>query len=302
MTAIQVNGIRLEYELRGPENGTPMLLIIGLACQLTLWPEPFLQALSEAGFRLVLVDNRDVGLSQKMKGSPNFPKILLQRLLLGRGKAPYSLEDMAADSMGLMDALGFDRFYIVAASMGAMIGQICAIQHPHRILGLVSMMSNTGKIFTRQPRMSLVYHLLKSKPKRPDRDGHIEHLMSIWRCLGSSDYPMNEVRLREAMAQQVDRSTDRGGVLRQAAAIIAAGSRVADLKKLRVPTLVIHGSKDPLIPLSGGRETARCIPNAEFHIIPGMGHELPEPLQLPISDLILNFINQRNPVVADSDG
>ena len=268
------NGIEIAYQEIGNPGGEPLLLVMGLGMQMLGWHEEFCGMLAERGFRVVRFDNRDIGRSTKIEsaGVPSRLDMVLGR----RSTAPYLLRDMAADTTGLMDHLEIESAHVVGVSMGGMIAQTLAIESPERVRSLVSMMSTTGNRRVGRPAPK-TFGTLMARPA-PGRDGAIEQAVRTFRVIGSPGYPMDEQHLREVAGASYDRSHSRAGVLRQMHAITASGDRTSALRRLKLPTTVVHGSKDPLINPSGGRATAKAIPGAHLRIIEGMGHDLPRPL------------------------
>jgi pimeloyl-ACP methyl ester carboxylesterase len=287
MSAIAANGISLEYESYGPDSAPPILLIMGLGAQLTLWPMEFVDALVAHGFRVIRYDNRDIGLSTKFdsSGIPNIPAIMMATMAGQTVTTPYSLNDMAADGVALLDALGIKRAHIVGASMGGMIAQLIAINHPQKTLSLTSIMSTTGNPALPQGKPEAMAVLL-NRPTTNNLDTIINFGMQAARAIGSPAFPANAERLRTRVISDFHRSFSPSGAARQMAAIIAGGDRRARLAGVATPTLVIHGDADPLVPVEGGRDTAASIKNAELLIIPGMGHDLPVELVDQIADAI----------------
>lgn len=276
MPAANVNGISLTYEVHGDPKGAPVLLIMGLGMQLTSWPDDFCDGLVEQGFRVIRFDNRDSGLSSKMDhlGKPSLALAVVKSLLRLPLSSGYLLGDMVQDAVGLLDALGIERAHIVGASMGGMIAQIIAARHMHRALSLTSIMSSSGRRGLPGPTRA-ARRVLLSRPRNPrDMDSVIEHLMHTFRVIGSPGYPIPDDVLREKVAAGVRRSVCPAGTLRQLLAIAASGDRVALLQSIRVPSLVIHGKHDPLVPVACGHDTARLIPGSVMREIDGMGHDL----------------------------
>jgi pimeloyl-ACP methyl ester carboxylesterase len=268
------NGIEIAYQEVGDPDGDPLLLVMGLGTQMLAWDEELCGLLAERGFRVVRFDNRDIGHSTMVEGA-GVPK--RADLFLGRrATAPYLLSDMAADTIGLMDQLGIEAAHVVGASMGGMIGQTLAIEHPDRVRSLVSIMSTTGSRRVGTPTLKAFGIMLAEAPR--GRDAYIERIVKTFRVIGSPSYPMDEPQFRELAGRMYDRSHNPKGVLRQMHAITASGDRTRALRRLRLPVTVIHGTRDPLIRPSGGRATARAIPNARLRIVEGMGHDLPRAL------------------------
>lgn len=287
MPQIEANGIALEYEVFGDPAAPPLLLVMGLGAQLTLWPVELVEALVQRGFRVIRYDNRDIGLSHKMEGAraPGMIRHMLLKRLGLNPRVPYSLADMAADGVGLLDALGIERAHIVGASMGGMIAQHIAFSYPDRVLSLTSIMSTTGNPRLPAARKEAITVLTK-RPTSMAESVLVEHGMKIGRTIGSPAYPADEDRLRASTTFNVRRSIYPPGMPRQLAAIIADGDRRSRLARIAAPTLVIHGDADPLVPVEGGRDTAANIPGARLKIIPGMGHDLPLALVDEIADAI----------------
>ncbi len=285
MPAIPANGIEIEYEDRGDPGAPVVLLVMGLGGQLTLWPVELVDALVARGFRVIRYDNRDIGLSTKFveKGVPNIRAMALKSLFGLSPRAPYSLGDMANDAVGLMDGLVIAKAHIVGVSMGGMIAQHIGFSHPDRVLSLTSIMSSTGN--RRLPRAKpAAMKVLVNRPKSTDRAAMIEFGVMAARVVGSPGYPADETRLRDSVTRNFDRSFSPTGFSRQMAAIIADGDRRKRLAKITAPTLVIHGTDDPLVPAAAAQDTAAHIAGAELKLIPGMGHDLPVALVDTIAD------------------
>jgi pimeloyl-ACP methyl ester carboxylesterase len=276
MSTAQANGIQIEFESLG--EGEPLLLIMGLGAQLVMWPDELCQQLVARGFRVIRFDNRDIGLSSKITegGRPPVRRMLF-RTLLGRPvKAPYTLLDMADDTVGLMDFLGLRDAHVVGASMGGMIAQTMAIIHQSRVRSLTSIMSGPGDRMTFLGKRSAVRPLLRPPPRT--REAFHALWLEFFRKAGGSGYPVDEVHLRQQTSRAWDRDPGPPELARQTAAIFASGDRRPALRLVRAPTLVIHGSDDPLIRPAAGRATARAIPRAVLRELPGMGHYLPRAL------------------------
>jgi pimeloyl-ACP methyl ester carboxylesterase len=268
------NGVELAYQELGDPDGEPLLLIMGLATQMLGWDEDFCAMLAERGFRVVRFDNRDIGRSTKIEAA-GLPK--QTDMLLGRRRtAPYLLRDMGEDTIGLMDYLGIRLAHLVGASMGGMIAQTVAIRRPGRVRSLVSIMSSTGKRWLGVPARKAFGALLAQPPE--GREAAVEHTVSVFRTIGSPGYPMDEARIRALAAASYDRSHSRAGIARQLHAVTASGDRTEALRRLRLPTTVIHGASDPLIRPVAGRATARAISGSHLRLIEGMGHDLPREL------------------------
>jgi len=277
---ISANGIALEVEDHGSPQGEPLLLVMGLGMQLLAWHEDFVASLVARGFRVIRFDNRDIGLSQSFDavGVPNLAFDSVRYALGLRVKSPYTLADMAADTAGLLDALGIARAHVCGASMGGMIAQRLAAGHPERVKSLTLMMTSSGS--RRLPGPSLkVRGAMISRPKQPRRiENIVEHYVDLYGLIGSPAFPATRDYLRERLTRSVTRSYRPAGTARQMVAIAADGDRSAVLATLRSPTHVIHGAADPLIPVPAGRDLVARIPGATLDVIDGMGHDLPKEL------------------------
>jgi pimeloyl-ACP methyl ester carboxylesterase len=278
----QTPRIELEYDTFGRRSDPPMLLVMGLSMQMIAWHDQFCEELASRGFWVIRFDNRDVGLSGRITQAPapNLPAILAGDV----SSVAYSLDDMALDAVGLLDTLELPSAHVVGLSMGGMIAQCMAIRHPSRLRSLASIMSTTGDHTVGQALPSVLGALLSPPP--PDREAYIEYGLGVWRLLASPGFPFEEAATKELVVRSYERSFYPVGVARQIAAIASARDRTSDLAKLRVPALVIHGSDDPLIALSGGEATARAIPDAELVVVPGMGHDLPRPVWPRVIDAL----------------
>ena len=269
----QVGEVELVYDTIGDPADPPLLLVMGLGMQLIHWDRDLCELFAERGFHVIRFDNRDAGLSTKI--SAPVPNVM--RLMAGLpSRVPYLLEDMARDTLGLLDHLGIERAHVVGTSMGGMIAQTMAIRSPERVLSLASMLSTTGDRRVGTPKLRVWTVLMRRAPQ--SRDAYIEYFVRIFRMIGSPAYPADEERTRTLAAATYDRCHYPAGTARQLAAIMASGSRTAGLRRLAVPTVVIHGEADPLVPLRAGVATARAIPGAELLKIPGMGHDMPKEL------------------------
>jgi pimeloyl-ACP methyl ester carboxylesterase len=271
MATARANGIDIEYETFGDPTDPVMLLIMGLGGQLIVWDDELCTQLADHGFRVIRYDNRDVGLSTKIEGGP-VPDVMA--VVQGdRSSVPYSLDDMAADATGLLDALGIENAHVVGVSMGGMIAQVVAIDHPGRVLSLASIMSTTGDPSVGAPTPEAMAVLMR--PPAEERDEVIAAEVESTRAIGSPGFPFDEERTRSRAAAKYDRSFYPQGVARQVAAVVSAADRTERLSHIDVPTVVIHGTADPLVTPSGGEATAKAIPGAELIMVEGMGHELP---------------------------
>jgi pimeloyl-ACP methyl ester carboxylesterase len=272
-----------------------MLLIMGLGIQMLGWDERFCQMLVDRGYFVIRFDNRDVGLSTHMDDAP-LPD-LMAFMAGDTSSASYKLDDMADDTAGLLDVLGIDAAHVVGVSMGGMIAQTLAINHPDRVLSICSIMSTVGDQAVGQPRPEILPLMLSPAP--PDRDGFIDHQVGLFRQIGSPGYPADEQRLRDLIGRSYDRSYYPPGFLRQLAGVVASGDRTAALGAVNVPTVVIHGEADGLIQIDGGEATARAIPGAKLVKVPGMGHDLPPELwQQFVDEIVANAERARATAVA----
>lgn len=278
MPNVKANGIEIEYDTFGKPSDEPLLMIMGLGSQMVLWHEDFCGMLAERGHYVIRFDNRDVGLSTKLEelGTPDIMQMIAALMEQKPVTAPYSLDDMADDAVGLLDALRIDRAHVCGASMGGMIAQTVAIRHQRRVKSLVSIMSTTGDRSVPPAKPEAMAFLVTPPPA--DRDGLIEHQVKLWRTIGSPAFPFDEDFIRARSAMTYDRCFYPQGQVRQLAAILAHGSRRERLKSVRVPTLVIHGVDDPLVPVEGGKDTAAHIEGAELMLVEGMGHDNPRPV------------------------
>lgn len=288
--SVTANGIDIHYEEHGDPSHPAMLLIMGFGAQLTLWPDELVESLASRGFRVIRYDNRDIGLSHKFDGvkAPGLLKLTLLSKLGFKPRVPYTLADMAADGVGLLDALAIDRAHVVGASMGGMIAQHLVAKYPGRCVSFTQIFSTTGNPGL-PPARKAALKALVTRPESNAEEVLVEHGLMLARTIGSPDYPSSEERLRERTLKSVRRSFYPEGPTRHLSAIVADGDRRAMLREISVPTLVLHGEDDPLVPCEGGRDTAACIPGAKLETIPGWGHDLPLDLVPRISSEIAGF-------------
>jgi len=273
----KANGIEIEYETFGKKSDPALLLIMGLGAQLTLWPEALCTGLAQRGFFVVRYDNRDCGLSTDF-GAAGVPDLAAAVGTLMSGKkveAPYLLGDMAADAIGLLDALGIDRAHMVGGSMGGMIAQILAAQYPARTRSLVSIMSTSGR-YGLPPGKPEALAMLTAQPEGPAREQLISHGIKLRTVIGSPGFPADAAELRALVERNIDRRYYPEGAARHYLAVIASGDRVEMLKTVRAPTLVLHGADDPLLPPDGARDVAELVPGAALELYPGWGHDMPK--------------------------
>ena len=294
MPQVRANNIDIEYESFGRDSDPVVLLIMGFSGQLTLWPASFCDGLAAQGYRVIRFDNRDVGKSTHLAhlGAPDIAGLMAAVMSGGEATAPYALDDMAADAAGLLEALSISGAHIVGASMGGMIAQVFAINHPAKTKSLVSIMSTTGRRDLPPARPEAMAALM-TPPASSSREHRIAAAMHTWRTIGSPGYPATEAELRAGAERDIDRAPyDPAGIARQMAAIVAAAPRNEKLKAVVAPTLVIHGMDDPLVPMEGGKDTAAAIPGAELALIPGMAHDFTDALAPVYLERIGGFLKK----------
>jgi pimeloyl-ACP methyl ester carboxylesterase len=298
MPTIRANNIDIYYEDNGPADAPVILLVMGLGTQMIAWPDALIQGLVTKGFRVIHYDNRDVGLSQRMDGAP--AGSLVWAVLAAKFGLPvrtaYTVNDMAEDGIALLGALGIAKAHIVGASMGGMIAQLMAANHPEKVLSMTSIMSSSGKPGLPGPSAELRKRMMVKRPANPTREQAAAFGAESLKAIA---YP-DRTRPENAFAEMAGRAFDRGyypvGMKRQLLAIIADGSRVERLKKITAPTLVVHGGADPLVPPACGEDSARHIPGARLEIIEQMAHDLP-PSQVGLMvDLIADHATASAPL------
>jgi pimeloyl-ACP methyl ester carboxylesterase len=299
MPAVHANGLTIEYESLGSPADPPIVLIMGLGMQLIAWPDDFCQRLVAQGFRVIRFDNRDAGLSGRCAGrrTPNLVLAMLAARLGLPVRAPYSLDDMADDTVALMDALQISRAHLVGLSMGGMIAQVLAVRFAERLFSLTSIMSSSGNRRASKPKPEALRVLLHT-PASDDTEAAISHYMHLFGVIGSPGFPTPESLRRERITRWVQRAYDPAARNRQLLAVIAGGDRRRSLRRITVPTLVIHGADDPLIPVAAGRDTARNVPGAELKVIDGMGHDLADALLPVLADAIAEHCRRHAPAAA----
>jgi pimeloyl-ACP methyl ester carboxylesterase len=292
MTKIRANGIELEYDETGPANGIPFLMINGFGSQMTSWSDEFRQSLATSGLRFIRFDNRDVGLSQKWHGVVPDIRNVLHAVREGRKPdIPYTLNDMAADAAGLLDALNIESAHIAGASMGGMIAQLVALNHAAKTRSLISIFSTTGDP-SLPPSSPEALATLTTPPPAQDRASVIAHSVKGRRTYATTRFPFDEQRAAALAGAAYDRSYYPEVTSRQYAAISTGSPRTERLKSLKVPTLVLHGSADTLLRPQCGRHTAECIPGAEYHEIEGWGHDMPPQMVPLVSAFIVPFVQR----------
>jgi pimeloyl-ACP methyl ester carboxylesterase len=287
---VKANGIEIEYEAIGSKSDPALLLVMGLGAQLTIWPDALFEGLARRGFRVIRFDNRDTGLSTDFgaSGVPDIPSALQKAMKGEKVAAPYYLNDMAADAVGLLDALGIGRAHMVGASMGGMIVQIVAALHPERTRSMVSIYSTSGRPGLPAGKPEALA-MLTAQPEGPAREQLVRYGMKLRQTIGSPGYPTAAKELRAFVEKNVDRRWYPEGAARQYLSVIASGDRVELLKTIKAPTLVMHGEEDPLLPIECGRDVARLVPAAEFQSYPGWGHDFPGQLIPTLADRIATF-------------
>ncbi len=294
MPNIRANNIDIYYEENGPADGPVILLVMGLGAQMIAWPDEFIHGLVSKGYRVIHYDNRDVGMSQRMEGAkaPHLVWTMFKARIGLPVRVPYTLGDMAADGIGLLDALGIDKAHVVGASMGGMIVQLMAANYPERTLSMTSIMSSSGKAGLPGARPDIQRQFMVKRPPDASR----EEAVAFGAALVSAFSFPDPARPENAHAEMAAKAFDRGyypvGTRRQLLAIIADGSRVERLKAVKVPTLVVHGGADPLVPKEGSEDIARHIPGARLEIIDEMAHDLPPSQVGRILDLIAGHAKQ----------
>jgi proline iminopeptidase len=293
MPRVPANGLQIEAETFGDPRHPAVLLIMGLGMQLVAWPEEFCRALADAGYHVVRFDNRDVGLSSRVAGDAVDPRVQLARYALHLPvRAPYRLEDMAEDAIGVLDALGLPAAHFIGASLGGMIAQCAAAAHPQRCLSLVSIMSSSGarELPYAKPRVGWV--LARRPPRGASLEAQLDHVVRVFRTIGSPGFPTPEDVRRERLAQGLRRSRDSDGMFRQLLAVLASGDRSAALAQIRAPTLVIHGEDDPFVRVEHGIDCAKKIRGAVLRTIPGMGHDFAPGLLPLLTEAVLAHLRR----------
>ena len=275
MAKVEANGIRIEYETFGSQDSPALLLIIGLGGQLIAWDEKLCRRLARKGHYVIRFDNRDAGLSTKIEAA-GVPDIIKTIDALAKGETvqpPYTIEDMAADAVGLLDALGIEKAHLCGMSMGGMIAQAIALNYPQRVLSLISIYSRTGDPQEPPPTPAAMEFLVGSPPV--EREAYIEYMMKLFNTISGPAFAYDQQWLRSFVNQSYDRSFCPQGAARQLVAILTQKNRKPGLETLTTPTLVVHGADDPLVRVEGGKNTAAAIPGAELMAIDGMGQDLP---------------------------
>jgi pimeloyl-ACP methyl ester carboxylesterase len=282
------SGIEIAYERFGDPDAPPVLLVMGLGRQMLGWLDEFCSGLVARGLHVIRFDNRDVGLSTHLHDAP--PPDVMAALSGNSSSATYTLSDMAADSVGLLDALALDSAHLVGASMGGMIAQTIAIEYPERVRSLTSIMSTTGDDSVGQASQEALGALMSAPAT--SRQEAVDRTVSVFRVVGSPGFEFDEAGVRERAGIAYDRAHDPLGVARQMVAVLASGDRTSSLRSVNLPTLVLHGAQDPLVDVSGGKATADAVPDAELVVFDGMGHDLPRALWPKITARIGNLVQR----------
>jgi pimeloyl-ACP methyl ester carboxylesterase len=300
---IPANGITLEVDDRGPPGGPAVLLVMGLGMQLVAWPDELVDDLVRRGLRVVRLDNRDAGLSTGFDavGVPNVAWAGIKHALHIAQKAPYSLADMADDTLGVLDALGIAQAHVVGASMGGMIAQHLAAMQPQRVASLTLIMTTSGARHLPGPKPAVRAAML-ARPRSNAPEDVVDHLVRMWGLIGSRAHPPEPQRLRERLTATVKRAWRPAGTARQLLAVIADGDRSTLVARIRCPTAILHGQQDPLVPVAAAHDLAAKIPGAELDIIDGMGHDLPLPLLPRLAAGIAGAVQRARHVAGEAAG
>lgn len=293
MPKIISNGLEFEIEDHGDASNPTILLIMGLAAQLTQWPPAFIDSLVDAGFRVIAFDNRDIGLSEKLSSARATAPAwvaMLDSVGLAGFFAPYKLTDMATDTVGLLDAMNVERAHVVGASMGGMIGQILCAEHPRRVKSFTAIMSSTNNPEMPRAHPDVIKEVFTARTRPLARKELIDNTVRIWNLIGTKDSGRDPDEFLQQVAANIDRSTSPAGIRRQIAAIIATRDLREWTRKIAAPSLVVHGSDDPLVPLANGLDIAATIKNSRREVIEGMGHDLPPRFLATITKHILEHV------------
>ena len=294
---IFVNGVRIEVEDTGEKDRVAVLLIPGMAMQLIVWPEAMVHQLHQAGYRVIRFDNRDIGLSQDMAHlpAPNLLWFMLQQKLGFQPQAPYSIQDMANDALGVLDHLHINQAHLVGVSMGGMMGQRICLTAPERALSLTSIMSSSGAKGLPGPT-SEMRRVLFTPPAKPGTEVAHQHALRFVQALAGPGFSHPEGSQEQTVRESLKRSNRPMGAYRQMLAAMADRERAGLLARITTPTLVMHGKADPLVPYACGEDTARRIPNAKLHGIEGMGHDMPPGVVDNLMARLLPFLNAHTPL------
>lgn len=293
MPQVYANNLAIEVERHGDPSAPPVLLIMGLAAQLIFWPPAMIQALVDAGYQVITFDNRDIGLSEKLEHfSAPSPALTILSSVVGLGwvVAPYTLREMAADTVGILDALELDDAHLLGVSMGGMIGQVVSARYGKRIRSFTSIMSSTNNRALPRANADIVRKIVEARTTARSKDDMVDRSVEILRMIGTRDSGRDPEALRQLVAQGVERCSYPAGVRRQIAAIIASGDLRRYAKNIRVPSLVIHGDEDRLTNYRGSVDMAETIPGARLEILEGMGHDLPPRFMDRINELVVEHV------------
>jgi pimeloyl-ACP methyl ester carboxylesterase len=293
MASVEANGLLFEVELAGPADAPVVLLVMGLGMQKTAWPATLLAALQKGGFRTLIFDQRDTGLSSKIDaaGRPNIIWASIKQRLGMTVRAPYRIADMAADAMAIAKALGIERYHLVGASMGGMIGQHLAASAPPGLLSLCLIMSTSGAPGLPSARRDVMRVMMQKMPDNANEDALVARYVNIFKVIGSPDFPTPAAVLEARARISVRRNSSSDGTLRHMLSILVDGDRSALLENIKVATLVVHGVADPLLPLACGEDLARKIAHARLLTIPGMGHDFPDALMPMLAENLIEHFN-----------
>lgn len=293
MPSVEANGLLFEVELAGPADAPVVLLVMGLGMQKTAWPATLLAALHKGGFRTLIFDQRDTGLSSKIDaaGRPNIIWASIKQRLGMTVRAPYRIADMAADAMAIAKALGIERYHLVGASMGGMIGQHLAASAPPGLLSLCLIMSTSGAPGLPSARRDVMRVMMQKMPDNANEDALVARYVNIFKVIGSPDFPTPDAVLEARARISVRRNSSSDGTLRHMLSILVDGDRSALLENIKVATLVVHGVADPLLPLACGEDLARKIAHARLLTIPGMGHDFPDALMPMLAENLIEHFN-----------
>jgi len=295
MPQLRLSEITLDYDVHGPDDGIPLLLVMGLGMQRTAWPPSLLDALARRGMRCITFDNRDVGLSTRYDQHrvPAMGRLMAARLFGLWQRLPYRLSDIAGDGIALLDHLGIARAHVLGISMGGMVAQHLAARHGERVQSLSLVATSSGRLGLPPPAVRVMKLLLSRPTRRSSLEAATNYLVDMFSAIGSPDYqtPRHEIE-RRAKAGLM-RAANGDGVARQLAAIISDGDRTPMLRRLQMPTLILHGEHDAMVPLAHGRQLARVIPGARLHTIRGWGHDLPDALSNELATLIAGHASPR---------
>lgn len=272
----QCNGLHIASDSFGDKRNPPILLIMGLATQLVHWDETFCRKLAAQGYWVIRFDNRDIGRSDHLNNipAPSLINMTTHHYFKAPLNTPYQLDDMANDAVALLDCLNIQAAHVIGVSMGGMIAQLMAIQHPDRVLSLTSIMSSPGDKKLMKPKLKVAFTVLRPMPK--SRGQYIDQALSMWKVLHGKHFTFEEERMRNMIVAALQRGVTAPGIMRQLGAIMVAPDRTPQLQQLTIPSLVVHGDADPLVPVINGIKTAEAIPDSELKIIKGMGHTIPE--------------------------